>query len=185
VPVLWLFTDPAKMPDVLDVISRLPGGYLCGVVYRHDFAPERAVLGLAVARLCRAKKIALVVAGDTRLAARLGAGVHLRKGQRGRCKILLRKGGLLTSSVHNTVEMSKARRAGCDILFASPVFPTASHPGGAVLGGFGFRQLAARAPGAKLYALGGIQGGNVRSLGRYCRGAGAIDALLCRPDIEI
>ena len=60
---------------------RLPRG-LCGVVLRDDAAPGRAALGRALARLCRARGLALSVAGDWRLAAALGAGLHLRGGRR-------------------------------------------------------------------------------------------------------
>ncbi len=76
---LWLFTDARRLPDPLAAAARLPRG-LAGVVLRHDGEPGRAALGRALARLCRRRRLALVVAGDVRLAAALGAGVHLRNG---------------------------------------------------------------------------------------------------------
>jgi thiamine-phosphate pyrophosphorylase len=179
-PALWLFTD-ARVGDLLDVIGRLPAG-LCGVVFRHDDAPDRAALAGAVAKLCRAKKIPLVVAGDARLAAALRAGVHLRQGRRevfGK----LRGGRLVTASAHNIAELRRARRAGADIVFVSPVFPTTSHVGARVLGVFGFLRMARAAGAAKPYGLGGIDGDSVRRLGRFCSGAGAIDAFLYKPAV--
>ncbi len=43
-PPLWLFSDAARMPDLLRVVRNLPKG-LCGVVFRHDMAADRAALG--------------------------------------------------------------------------------------------------------------------------------------------
>jgi thiamine-phosphate pyrophosphorylase len=173
---LWLFTDAARMPDLRGVISHLPRR-LCGVVFRHDGEPRRADLAAAIAKLCRRQHLALSVAGDVRLAARLGAGVHLRGGRWPGC---LRPRGLVTSSAHDVAQVRRARRAGAAVIFCSPVFPTASHPGGGVLGPFGFLALARHAGAGKAYALGGIDGRNIRRLGVICAGAGAIDAFLCK-----
>ncbi len=176
-PKLWLFTDAARMPDLPALIARLPRG-LCGVVFRHDGQPGRAELGAIVAQLCRQRRLALTVAGDGRLAARLGAGVHLRGG---RWPDLLRPPGRwVTASAHNGAQTRRARRAGADAIFISPVFPTASHPGGRAMGLFGFLALAHLAGPGKAYALGGIDGDNIHRLGRICAGAGAIDAFLCK-----
>ena len=79
-PPLWLFTDSRRLPDPRPAVARLPRG-LAGVVLRHDGEPGRAALGRDLARICRARRLALVVAGDVRLAAALGAGVHLRAGR--------------------------------------------------------------------------------------------------------
>ncbi len=180
-PPLWLFSDPARMPDLLEIVRTLPPGLcgpgLCGVVFRHDSAPDRASLGAALAALCRARKIALVVAGGTRLAAALHAGVHLRGGQR-HGFLPLPRHALVTASAHNQAQLHRAKRAGAKIIFISPVFSTASHPGAPVLGIYGFHALARRAGRAKPFALGGIEGNAVRRLGKSCAGAGAIEALL-------
>ena len=149
VPSLWLFTDAVRMPDPLPAIALLPPG--SGVVFRHDGHPGRAALARAVARLCRARRLALVVAGDARLAAAVGAGLHLRGGRRGPGPAgrwlggWRRPGGglggrgaaharLLTSSAHGVAELVRAGRAGADAAFLSPLLPTASHPGGRALG---------------------------------------------------
>jgi len=173
-PPLWLFTDAARLPDPRPAVAHLPKG-LAGVVLRHDAAADRAQLGVDLARLCRARRLLLVVAGDVRLAAALRAGVHLRAGHwpgvlRPRC-------GLVTSSAHDGGDLVRARRAGAALAFLSPCFPTASHPDAAGLGPLRWSRLA-RDAGMPVAALGGIDGGSVRRLpSTLCRAAGAIGAL--------
>jgi thiamine-phosphate pyrophosphorylase len=173
-PPLWLFTDARRLPDPLAAAARLPRG-LAGVVLRHDGEPGRAALGLKLARICRARRLALVVAGDGRLAAALGAGVHLRAGRwpgvtrRSRCPI--------TSSAHGLADLLRAKRAGASLVFLSPAFPTASHPDAAVLGPVRWTRLAGSC-GAPVGALGGVDGANIRRLKRgRCQAVGAISAL--------
>ena len=165
--MLWLFTD-ARLPDPLAAAAALPSG-LGGVVLRQ----QDAVLGARLARLCRARRLVLTVAGDTRLAARLKAGVHLRDG---RWPGLPRQGvGFLTSSAHDAATLRRALRAGAQAIFLSPAFATASHPGAVPHGPVRWARLAA-APG-RVFALGGMTGGNVKRLARKAAGVGAVAAL--------
>ncbi|WP_234730515.1 thiamine phosphate synthase [Acidocella facilis] len=177
IPPLWFFTDAQRTPDPLAVIARLPLG-LCGVVLRHDQDPDRARLARRVAKICRARRLALIIAGDARLAASLKAGLHLRGGA-GRVRPHT---GLRSASAHDEAQIRQARRAGVALVFISPVHPTASHPGARGLGAAGWRRLAARltpvrgkAP-IKPFALGGMNGRHARNLGPACAGVGAIDA---------
>jgi thiamine-phosphate pyrophosphorylase len=166
-PVLWLFTDPQRLPDPRQAVAALPRG-MCGVVLRQD----DAALGRDLARICRARRNALVVAGNWRLAAALGAGVHLRRG------IGPGRGRLLTSSAHNRVELRRARRAGAALVFLSPIFSTASHVGVLGLGMTRWAALAMTlARGGDVAALGGIDGLTARRLPRFCAAVGAIGAL--------
>jgi thiamine-phosphate pyrophosphorylase len=173
-PVLWLFTDQRRLADPRPSVARLPRG-LAGVVLRHDGDPHRAELGHALVRICRARRLALVVAGDVRLAAALRAGVHLRGGRwPGHART---RRGLVTSSAHDPVELRRAWRAGAKLAFLSPAFPTSSHPEAVGLGPARWSRLArgARLPVA---ALGGIDHATVRRLPiRLCHGVGAIGAL--------
>jgi thiamine-phosphate pyrophosphorylase len=172
-PVLWLFTDSDRLPDPRPAAARLPKG-IAGVVLRHDSHPDRAAIGRDLARICRVRRLALVVAGDVRLAAALGAGVHLRGG---RWPNALRRLGIVTSSAHSLPDLRRARRNGASIAFLSPAFATASHPGEPALGACRWAGLASRA-GLPVAALGGIGGDSVRRLPRgRCLGAGAIGAL--------
>ena len=173
-PKLWLFTDARRLPDPRAAVARLPRG-LGGVVLRHDGEAGRRALGQDLARICRARRLALVVAGDARLAAALGAGVHLRGG---RWPGSLRpRRGLVTSSAHNPAELRRARRASADMVFLSPVFATASHPGAHGLGLLRWSRMACVA-GLPMAALGGIDGASIRRLPRsLCQAIGAIGAL--------
>ncbi|HTU53334.1 MAG TPA: thiamine phosphate synthase [Acetobacteraceae bacterium] len=170
-PPLWLFTDAVRLKDPRPAVARLPKG-LAGVVLRHDAAPGRRALGRDLARLCRARRLALVVAGDPRLAAALGAGLHIR---RGRLPLPRPRSGLVTASAHGRAELVRAARAGADLVFLGPAFATASHPAARPLGAAGWNRLArsARVPVA---ALGGITGRAVRAL-PAATAAGAIGAL--------
>ncbi|MBW4093106.1 MAG: thiamine phosphate synthase [Proteobacteria bacterium] len=176
-PALWLFTDARRLPDPRGAVARLPRG-AAGVVLRHDGAAgpgaaARAALGRDLAALCRARRLILVVAGDTVLAGTLGAGVHLRGGRWP--DVRRRRRGVVTSSAHGGADLRRARRAGADLVFLSPVFPTASHPGAPALGPL---RWAALARGGAAGALGGVTGATVRRLPRHaCRAVGAIGAL--------
>jgi thiamine-phosphate pyrophosphorylase len=177
-PPLWLFTDARRLPDPRPAVVRLPRG-LAGVVLRHDGEPERAALGRDLARICRTRRLVLVVAGDARLAAALGAGVHLRSGH-WPCQVRprMRRGNrLTTSSAHGPADLRRATRAGAALVFLSPVFATASHPGARALGPARWSRVArsARLPVA---ALGGINRTSIRRLPvTVCKAIGAIGAL--------
>jgi len=173
IPPLWLFTDSKRLADPRAAVARLPRG-LAGVVFRHDDHPQRARMGHDLARICRARRLVLVVAGDVRLAAALRAGVHLRGGNwPGR----LRVKGFVTSSAHCFTDLRRAARAGAGLAFLAPVFATASHPGAASLGPGRWSGLARKAP-IEVAALGGIDGSSIRRLPRdLCHAVGAIGAL--------
>lgn len=174
-PVLWLFTDAARLPDPRGAVARLPAG-LCGVVLRHDADPARAILARDLARLCRARRNQLVVAGDGALARAVGAGQHLRGGRR--LLMTIRFGALVTSSAHGVADLRRAARAGATLAFLSPAFATASHPEAVALGPVRWSSRARQGPaGLGIAALGGIDGGTVRRL-PAARGAGAIGALV-------
>ena len=177
VPVLWLFTDQARLPDPRAAASALPPG-LAGIVLRHDADPARAALGRDLARICRIRRIALVVAGDVRLARALRAGVHLREGRWAGALRLPRHGGrLVTSSAHGAVGLRRAARSGADLAVLSPVFPTASHPGAPALGAARWAALAGRAP-LPVAALGGVSAATIRRLPvSLCFGVGGIGAM--------
>lgn len=169
-PPLWLFTDAGRMPDLKSVIGALPRR-LCGVVFRHDGVADRAALLHRVGRLCRGKRIPLVVAGDHR-GAPPWAGRHLRGG-RGRTGRI----GLVTSSAHTRAEVIRATRAGARLIFLSPTYATSSHPAARPLGPIRFASMIRSCPGA-FYALGGVTGRTAKRLPHGVFGAGAIGALV-------
>ncbi len=150
------------------------------MVLRHDHDPARAALGRDLARICRARRLTLVVAGDGRLAAALKAGVHLRGGY---WPEPLRPTGSVTSSAHSVRELKRAQRAGAELIFVSPAFPTASHAGAPGLGPLRWAAIARRGASAgRVAALGGVDGSTVKRLPRrWCRAIGAIGALAIAP----
>lgn len=176
-PVLWVFSDPARLPDPLATLARLPPG-LCGLVLRDMPAAQAAV----VARAARARRVAVVLAGAGAVegartgggvAGYLGCGEHWRGGRRGS------PGGgpgrlpsprLRTASAHNRVELRRALLAGVDLVFLSPLRPTASHPGAAALGPLRWSALA-RCCKLPVAALGGVAG---RALPAAAAGFGVI-----------
>ncbi len=174
-PRLWLFTDRRRLADPRAAINGLPAGR-AGVVFRHDDDPARATLGREIARICRTRRLLLVIAGDLHLAATLRAGVHLRGG---RWPGLVRRRGLVTSSAHSKRDVVRARRAGAHLVFLSPAFPTSSHIGAPGLGPLRWGLVARDCgPGPPTAALGGVHGRNVTRLPpRFCKAVGAIGAL--------
>ena len=190
VPVLWLFTDAVRLADPGAAVAALPRR-LCGVVFRHDGMAGRNALARRLAQQCRRLAVPLVVAGDARLAASVGAGVHLRGGRppvgpgMRASKNWRRPKTLLTSSAHSQVELRRALAAGADAVFLSPMLPTRSHPGAPALGVVRWVALAGRVSQRRraVLALGGVSGKAVRRLPRWCEGAGAISALLVVGDV--
>jgi len=170
-PPLWLFTDPARTPDLLAALRALPRG-LCGVVFRHDGVPGRTALLRQAARICRERRLLLVAAGRSRDVP-AGVGRHLRGGAGPAGP----RPSFVTSSAHNRADLVRARRAGARLAFLSPVFPTASHPGARPLGPARWGK-AARCTGLCVAALGGVGGSEIRRLPRWTAGVGAIGALL-------
>ena len=170
-PRLALLTDSQRLADPLPAILRLPIGSL--VILRHYEATDRSFLATKLARLCRERRLTLLVAGDFSLAVRLGTGIHLPEGLarlvRARERLWHRNGGrLLTAAAHDRRALRQARAIGADAAFLAPVFPTESHPGRRCLGLLSFRRLTRRA-GVPVYALGGVRDTTVRRL----RGSGA------------
>lgn len=173
-PRLWLVTDHSRLADPLPAAARLPKG--SGVIFRHYEATDREAIGRALSRLCRARRLTLLVAGDAKLAFRLRAqGIHLPEHAAGRIGGLRRQGWLVSAAAHSTAAVARARKA--RMLVISPVFPTRSHPGAPTLGPVRFAALARRSS-ALVIALGGISEETARRLrGGRVHGLAAIGAL--------
>lgn len=175
-----LVTDDQRLPDPAAAMAALPAG--AAVLLRHYDAPDRKHLARRLARLARAQRQILLVAGaDWRLAAAIGAsGVHLpeavaRMVPLPGLRLWLRRGGLLTVACHGPAGLVRAAALGADAALLSPVFPTRSHPGAATIGAtrFALWALRARLP---VVALGGIRADTARSV-RFSAGLAAIDGL--------
>ena len=173
-----MMTDAQRRPDAWGAASRLIAG--SGVILRHYDDPARGELGMRLAKLARARRLVFLVAGDWRLAARLGAGLHVPQYmlQAGRLAPALgwarRRGVLVTAACHDHQALARAGRLGLGAALVSPVFATQSHPGAKGLGALGFARLVrhARLP---VMALGGMTGKRAGHLEkRGCAGWAAV-----------
>jgi thiamine-phosphate pyrophosphorylase len=171
-PGLILMTDEVRLRDPLPAIRALPPG--SAVILRHYGDPNRGELAARLVAETRGRRISVLIAGDARLALRVGAGgLHIpeamaRNGD-GAWRNWLKPGWLVTAAAHSPPALLRAWRTGADAALLSPVFPTASHPGAQFLGPVRFSAWCRSSPLA-VYALGGITPANARRL----KGSGAI-----------
>lgn len=160
VPPLWLVSDARNDAAVERSLKRLPRG--SGLVFRHYHLPphERRARFEVLARLARRFGHVVVLAGDAREARAWGAhGAYGTSQRLGRGPAVLR---LVT--VHSLRELAQAQRRQADAVVLSPVFATASHPGGRVLGPVRWKLLAARAL-VPTIALGGMTAHRAQAYG--------------------
>lgn len=172
--LLWLLSDVRNDAALEGALARLPHG--SGFVFRHyHLGPaERQARFVVLSALARGAGIAIVLADEPHRARDWGAdGVY------GPAKRIAGADGLLKLvSAHDGADLAAAGAARADGVFLSPVFPSRSHPGSAVLGIHGFHVLAqqSRVP---VIALGGMTRERARALAwpRW----GAIDGLVTPP----
>jgi thiamine-phosphate pyrophosphorylase len=177
-PALVLMTDERRLPDPLAAARALPKG--SAIIVRHSKSGPRAELARELADIARERELILLIAGDARLAGEVHAdGLHLPE-----ARLLeathwrtLRPHWFITVAAHSAEALRKAALASAHAAFLAPVFPTTSHPSRAGLGPFRFVTLARHAC-LPVYALGGINAGNVARLA-HSRAAGiaAVEAL--------
>lgn len=151
-PSLWLMTDERQGEQLLAAVRALPRGG--GIVFRHHRTPPapRRSLYEEVRRIARARRLVLVLAGAPRQAAAWRAdGTHGKDGRRAG------RPAIRTAPAHDRREVVAAMRAGADVVFLSPLFPTRSHPGARTLGRVRFG-LAHRGLRVGIVALGGVDG---------------------------
>lgn len=174
-PKVWLMTDARFGDDLIPAIRRLPQG--SGVIFRHYqlVSAKRRKLFRQVQRVCRQRGHMLILAGGEKDALQWRAdGFHAR-GATGRSKLIR------SAPVHDLSELRGAARNQADLVFISPLFPTQSHPDGAVLGRMAFTRLAKLARPMRVIALGGITRQNAPSLRKFTHGWAAIDAFRKNP----
>jgi len=180
---VFYFTDNQPATALLRTLRSLPRG--TGVVFRHYDDDNRRELAADVAVWCREHRHPLFVAGDAALARAVrAAGVHLPEGRLAKATAIARKHPDLkiTAAVHSWTAIRAAQSHPVAALFLSPVFPTASHPGGRSLGVARFARLCTqlRRSGSRMpvFALGGITRNNcARLLPTEAAGIAAIRSL--------
>lgn len=170
-PALWLISDARNDAGLEAALAALPRR--SGFIYRHYHlpGPERLARFRQLRQAARARGHIVVLADSALTAREWGAdGIY------GSPRALWprRRGLLHLATAHDLHELGLAARLGADAALLSPVFPTRSHPGGAVLGPVRFRLLARQSP-IPVIALGGMTGARASTL-QWPRWA-AIDGL--------
>lgn len=161
-PPLLFFTDPDRTPRPWETAARLPRG--SGVVFRHFGRPDTRETAMRLREATSGRDGLLLIGLDAELAERVGAdGVHLPERALDRAASLAkaRPDWRLTGAAHSRAALEAP---GLDALVLSPVFPAGGTSAvSAALGLKTFREWleAARCP---VYALGGIDSGNVHKL---------------------
>ena len=177
-PALLLLSDDVRLPEPLAAARALSRH--SAVILRHYHATDKARLASRLATECHARGLALLVAGDAALAARVRAdGLHL--GEAGLAEVRRwrqqRPDWLITVSAHSLPALIKAERAGADAALLAHVFATASHPGSRPIGPVRFAALVHKSP-LPVIALGGIDVTTARRLKESgAAGLAAIGAL--------
>ena len=159
-PRLWLISDARNDAGLERALAKLPRG--SGFIYRHYHLPdhERFARFRVLRRAAQARGHVVILADSALTAREWGAdGVY------GSPRALWpRRAGLLhLATAHNLAEIGLAARLGADAVLLSPVFPTRTHPGGAVLGAVRFRLLARKSK-LPVIALGGMTPDRARGL---------------------
>ncbi len=162
-PRLWLMTDERIGDRLLAAVERLPRR--AGIVFRHYSLAdaERRALFDRVRQIARRRGLVLLLAGPAGTALAWGGDGSHGRGRSGW------RAGLRSAAVHDQSEIRAAERAGADLLFLSPVFPTRSHPDAPVLGPESFARLA-RTTDLPVIALGGMtieRGRQLQAHGAY------------------
>ncbi|MEO0412894.1 MAG: thiamine phosphate synthase [Pseudomonadota bacterium] len=140
-----------------------------GVVVR-DYEDDDPQAVADIITLCRLQRRIVLSAGPDTHGSR-----HIPRWQHAH----MRSKGIRSFSVHTASEAVRARRAGANLVFISPLFQTSSHPGAKPIGLFEGRRLA-RTAKAPAFALGGItikRSKRLIACGHF-QGVGAISAFL-------
>lgn len=162
-PPLLFFTDPKRTPRPWKTAAGLPAG--SGVVFRHFGHPDAHDTALRLREATARRDVMLLIGLDAELAERIGAdGVHLpeRALDQARTLSLAQPNWCLTGAAHGQTALEHV--ADLNAVVISPVFQaggtSSTKP---PLGLEGLRGLII-ASDRPVYALGGIDGGNARSL---------------------
>lgn len=144
-PTAWLMTDE-RLGDALEPAIARAAAVGAGVIVRHLRASpaERR----AIAALARGHGALLGIARTCALAHEVGAALVHDPDEPS-------PGLPFSLPVHDEAEARAARGSAAAMVFVSPIYPTRTHPGAAVLGEAGAIALA-RIAGKPTIALGGM-----------------------------
>ncbi len=168
-------TDPKRTPQPERIAARLPPGF--GVIFRHFGAKNRLEAGARLARICRQRRLVLLVSADPDLARAIGAdGVHWPEARLSGVRPRHPR-WIETASAHSRAAISRAAGLRVDAVIVSSVFGGASPSAGRPIGALAFRILARNAA-LPVYALGGISAANASRAMTHAAGWAAIDGVL-------
>ena len=163
-PSAFFMTDAKRCPNPAVVIKNLSGD--CAVIFRDYKDPNREALASRLVGLCQKKGLVFLVAGDARLAQRIGAdGIHFPEWLPHRFHFAgrVKQQWLITASAHSVGALRRAALSGVDAVLLAPVFHTESHPEKAGLGIHRLQRLAAYSA-LPFYALGGMNAEKMKRL---------------------
>ncbi len=184
IPKAVLFSDEKKIGDLEMVTKTLSRN--SALIYRQQNSDHK------IRKICKENKIKFIVKNNIALYKDMRAdGIHfsdndtLSASLRYKIK-KLPNSTILSLSCHNLKSLTKAIKLQPDIIFISPVFPTTSHPNSKIIGikklaslAQHFQKLQKTHPKPQLYALGGINLSNIKSLKKLnLGGIGGIDIFL-------
>lgn len=189
-PALYLISDVRRFGEE-EFVARLERALRAGArlvqLREPDMSGESfCAYARRVAQLCHHFGARLLINADPAWLPQTDAdGVHLNSRRLlARSERPVPQGYWLAASCHDAAELQQAQALGVDFAVLGPVQPTASHPGGAVLGWDRFAVLRA-STALPLYAIGGMSGddlGRARALG--AQGLAMISGLWGREDFE-
>jgi thiamine-phosphate pyrophosphorylase len=174
-------SDTVRAPYPRQLLYGLSAG--SAIILRHPDSQKLAALANDTMQVARRLRISVLISSDPQIALRSGAdGVHLPEAAiRRRPNVSwarLRPNWIITTSAHSAPAFRRAEAAGADGVLISPVMPTASHPQNRPLGHLRFSALC-HGHHINVYALGGINSGNLRRLkGSGCQGIAGIGLFL-------
>lgn len=165
IPIYYLFTDQDRLADPTPLLSKLPKGAALVLRNSHDKTLES--FAQRMIPLAHAKGLKVIIAGNIRLALKLGAdGLHLSEQncRLGPLRITSKKPGfIVTCAAHSAQALWHAHRLRADVAMISPIFPTESHPNSPALGLLRALNLMKK-HNMRTVALGGITAKNAKRL---------------------
>jgi thiamine-phosphate pyrophosphorylase len=159
-------TDENHLKGPQAIVRSLPSG--SAVILRHYGDPNRGEIAKQLIAETRGRHIRVLIAGDVRLALRVGAhGIHVPEAMARHCALTWQNwqkpSWLVTAAAHSPKALLRAERLGAHAALLSPVFTTTSHPNSKPLGVIQFASWCRTSP-LKIYALGGVTQANARRL---------------------
>ena len=160
-PTAFFMTDTARGTAPGHVAALPPG---TAVIFRDYNHPDRTNLAKAYQRACQQHGTMFFVAGDKQLAIDLNAdGLHLPEHGVNDIEAIPAGRFIISTSCHSKEAILRAAKAGADLAFLSPIFPTRSHPDAKTIGIEGLADALNISP-IPIYALGGINQDSIKHL---------------------